>query len=226
MKTPVLAAFLKNETIGIAIATVVHRERVKVLSHLLSPSSSRTLAHPALSNRRLVFSGRLFFCANSGGLSNHESARIQANQLTRNRAPHGVLGCSSTPHFLVNPTTRILYSALNHDFDFPSFRASCATQQQRLVKIALTHWRTNHHKDQSQIVRHENKWFHGSQKHLFRHFNIQNILITRHRTRYLQLSTWVIHRTKVSIGLLNTSPYGAKFFATLKALILITKAGK
>jgi hypothetical protein len=26
--------------------------------------------------------------------------------------------------------------------------------------------------------------------------------------------------------LLNTSPYGAKFFATLKALILITKAGK
>ena len=48
-KTRVFAAFSKNETIGIAIATVFDRERVKVLSHLLSPSSSRTLAHPALS---------------------------------------------------------------------------------------------------------------------------------------------------------------------------------
>ena len=126
-KTPVFAAFSKNKTIGIAIAFVNQRERVIVLSHLLSPSSSRTLAHPALSNRRLVFSGRLFFCANSGVFPTASPFQSKLNSCPRNLAIKCVLGYSSKPHFLVNPTTRFLYSCRKHAFDFPSYQASYAT---------------------------------------------------------------------------------------------------
>lgn len=125
-KTRVFAAFSKNKTIGIAIATVFERERVIVLSHLLSPSSSRTLAHPALSNRRLVFSGRLFFCANSGVFPTASPFQSKLNSCPRNLAIKCVLGYSSTPHFLVNPTTRFLYSCRKHAFDFPLYQASYA----------------------------------------------------------------------------------------------------
>jgi hypothetical protein len=62
-QTLIFSRFSKNKTFGIVNANVVYRERNVVLSHLFSPSSPRTLVHPALFNRRLVFSSRLFFCA-------------------------------------------------------------------------------------------------------------------------------------------------------------------